>query len=395
MRISRLMIAVAAMLAGPCAAWSQGKTYDTGVTDSEIKLGQTIMYSGAASAAGVIGRVQVAYFDMLNQSGGINGRKITLISVDDASQPPKTVDATRKLVEQDDVFAIMGSACTSCALAVEKYLNQKKIPHLFLTGSSPRLHDPQTSPWTLPFLYAYETEGQLYGAYIHEHYPNAKIGILSQNDDVGRSVIKGMRESLGTSQANIIKEVTYDIGDATVDSQVLTLKDAGAEIFANFAVNKYVVQSIRRVVSLNWKPTLELILDTQIGSGILNPAGAENALGIVSSAWLKQPDDPTTANDPDVKEYLAFMKKWLPSENPDNSLTVYAYVQAQVEADTIKRCGDNLTRANLLKQATSIKGLTLGMMMRGAEINTSPDNYYPIRKAVLIRFDGKVWLPLN
>jgi ABC-type branched-subunit amino acid transport system substrate-binding protein len=381
----------AALLAQPVTAWSQGKKYDTGATDTEIKIGQTIMYSGAASAAGIIGKVQVAYWKMINERGGINGRKVNLLSVDDGSSPPKTVEATRKLVEQDNVLAIMGSACTSCAIAVQSYLNQKKIPQLFLTGSAPVLHDPKNSPWTIPFLYAYETEGELFGGYIREKYPNAKIGILSQNDDVGRSVIKGLRKALGPSEANIIKEVTYDIGDPTSDPQVLALKDAGIEVFVNLAVNKYVIQSIRRVVSLTWKPTAQLILDTQIGSGVLGPAGLENAVGIVSSAWIKQPDNPAYANDKDVIEYREFMKKYLPSENADNSLTVYSYVQAQIQALVLERCKDDLTRDNLLKQSTSLSGVKLAMMMPGAQIDVSPDNYYPIRKAVLIRFDGKQW----
>jgi len=394
MRSTLIALAAGAIFAaGPAAAQ---KTYGPGVTDTEIKLGQTVAYSGPGSAYSMVGRMHVAYFKMLNETqGGINGRKINLLSVDDAYTPPKTVEVTRKLVEDDQVLAMEGSMGTPSQTAIQKYMNAKKVPQLLFYASSTGLHDPRNYPYTVPFSFAYDIEGAIYGKYLRENRPNAKIAVLYQNDDVGKSYMRGLKKALGDKAGNIVKEASHEISDPTVDSQILELQASGADTLVAFTSNKAGAQAIRKVAAIGWKPFYIIPYVSSSITGVLTPAGLDNSVGLVSTYWFKSPSDPTWANDKAMQEYLAYFKKYLPNDNPGDTTSVYTYMGAQLMALALERCGDNLTRENLLKQIQSLKDVELGMLLPGMKINFSADNYYPIRQARLARFDGTSWKPMT
>jgi len=393
---STLMALVAATFILAAAPARAEKAYGPGVTDSEIKLGQTVAYSGPGSAYSMVGRMHVAYFKMLNETrGGINGRKINLISVDDAYSPPKTVEATRKLVEDDQVLAMEGSMGTAAQTAVQKYMNSKKVPQLLFYASSTGLHDPKTYPYTVPFSFAYDIEGSIYGKYLRESRPNAKIAVLYQNDDVGKSYLRGLKKGLGDKAGNIVKEASQEVSDPTVDSQVLQLQASGADTLVAFTSNKAGAQAIKKVAAIGWKPFYIVPYVASSITGVLTPAGLDNSVGLVSTYWFKAPSDPAWANDKAMQDYLAYFKKYLPNDDPGDTTSVYTYMGAQLMALAIERCGDNLTRENLLKQIQGLKDVELGMLLPGMKINYSPDNYYPIRQARLAQFDGKTWKPLT
>ena len=388
------MLAAGALAAGMPA--QAQKNYGPGVSDTEIKLGQTVAYSGPGSAYSMVGRMSVAYFKMLNETkNGVNGRKLNLLSLDDAYSPPKTVEATRKLVESENVLAMVNSMGTAAQTSVQKYLNSKQVPQLLFYASSPNLHDSKTTPWTVPFSFAYDVEGSIYGKYLAEQKPNAKIGVLYQNDDVGKSYIRGFRKTLGTKQTNIVKEVSHEVSDPTVDSQILQLQAAGADTLVVFTSNKAQAQAIKKVGAIGWKPFYVVPYVSSSISGVLTPGGLENSIGLVSSYWFKTPSDPTWANDKAMQDYLAFFKKYLPNDDPGDTTSVYTYMGAQLVALALERCGDNLTRENLLKQVTNLKDVELGMLLPGMKINFRPDDYYPIRQARLATFDGKTWKPMT
>lgn len=389
-----ICLSAVSALAAP-AAHAQ-KAYGPGVTDSEIKLGETVAYSGPASSYSIVGRVNTAYFKMLNETqGGIRGRKIELLSVDDAYSPPKTVEVTRKLVEGDNVLALVGSMGTPSQTAVQKYMNSKKVPQLLFYASSPGLHNAKETPWTVPFAFAYDIEGAIYGKYLAAQRPDAKIGVLVQNDDVGRSYMRGLREGLGAKAGQIVKEVSFEVTDPTVDSQILQVQAAGVDTLAVFGSNKGQAQAIRKVASLGWKPFYIVPYVSSSISGVLTPAGLDNAVGLVSSYWFKTPSDPAWADDKAMNEYLAFMKKYLPADNAGDTSAVYSYMGAQLTALALERCGDQLTRENLLKQVTTMKDVELGMLLPGMKVNYRTDDYFPIRQARLARFDGKSWKPMT
>jgi branched-chain amino acid transport system substrate-binding protein len=395
MRSLVLALALGAALAvgGPAAAQ---KKYGPGVTDTEIKLGQTVAYSGPGSAYSMVGRMHVAYYKMLNETqGGINGRKITLLSVDDAYSPPKTVEMTRKLVEDDQVLAMVASMGTAAQTGIQKYMNAKKVPQLLFYASSTGLHDPKGMPWTVPFSFAYDIEGEIYGKYLKDAKPDAKIAVLYQNDDVGKSYLRGFRKGLGPKAAQIVKEVSHESSDPTVDSQVLQAQATGADTFVAFTSNKAQAQAIRKVGSLGWKPLYVVPYVSSSITGVLTPAGIENSVGLISTYWFKTPSDPTWASDKAMQEYLAYMKKYLPNDDPGDTTSVYTYMGAQLVAQSLKNCGDDLTRENLLKQVTTLKDVELGMLLPGMKINYRPDDYFPIRQARLAKFDGKSWKPLT
>jgi len=369
------------------------KKYGPGVTDTEIKIGQNMPFSGPASAYAIFGRVQEAYVKMINNRGGINGRKVNLIARDDAYSPPKTVEVIRQLVEDDQVLAIVSSFGTPPSVAMQKYLNSKQVPQLLVQSGASRFNDPKDFPWTTPFSPFYDTEGEIFANYILKNIPNAKIAVLYQADDVGKDYLKGLRAGLGDKAATmLVKEASYQLSDPTVDSQVVNLKESGANVLLVAAQAKFSAQTIRKINELGWKP--ELLL-TSIGNskpGVLIPAGVEASKGAITTTVFKIPSDPTWANDKGMQDYLSFMKENFPSTNPDDVTLVNAYAVIEMAMEILKRCGDDLTRENVLKQATNLKGLKVSMLITGIEIQTNPENYAAIEQTRFAKFDGTNWV---
>jgi ABC-type branched-subunit amino acid transport system substrate-binding protein len=378
------------LLAGPTHA---EKKYGPGASDKEIKLGQTMSYSGALSVFGTIGRTEAAYFDKINAAGGINGRKINLISLDDGYAPPKAVEQTRRLIEQDEVLALFSSLGTPTNVAIQKYVNARKVPHLFLSTGASRWGDPQQFPWTMGWAPNYLQEGRIYAKYILKNYPRAKIAVLYQNDDFGKDFLRGFQEGLGESGAQmIVAQATYEPTDPTVDSQITTLKASGADTFFDIAAPKAAAQAIRKTYDIGWRPLHFLQSVAASIASTLKPAGLDHAVGVISSAYYKDPTDPQWASDPGVLAYRAFMKAYYPAGNPDDVYNVWGYSQAQTMEQVLKQCGDDLTRENVMRQAASLKDLQLPMLLPGIRINTSPTDYYPIKQVQLMKFDGKQWV---
>jgi branched-chain amino acid transport system substrate-binding protein len=384
-----VLVSVAAFaLATPALAQ---KKYDLGASDTEIKLGNTTPYSGPASAYGTNGRAAAAYFRMINDRGGVNGRKITFISYDDAYSPPKTVEQVRKLVESDEVLALVQTLGTATNSAIMKYTNAKKIPQLFVATGGTKFGDPQHFPWTMGFQPNYQSEGRVYAKYILANRPAGKIAVLFQNDDYGKDVLKGLKDGLGPKTTMIIAEAPYETGDPTVDSQVVRLQASGADIFVNIATPKFAAQAIKKVAELGWKPVH--ILNNVAGSigSVLKPAGFENSKGVLSTAYLQDPTDKANANDPGVKEWVAFMDKYFPEGDKTNSGNVSGYVIARLMVHVLQQCGDNLTHENVMKQAANLKHVDLGMLLPGITVNTSPTDYFPLKQLQMRRFNGEGW----
>lgn len=379
-----------ALVTTPAAAQ---KKYGPGATDTEIKIGQTMPYSGPASAYGTIGKVETAYFKKINDEGGINGRKLVLLSEDDGYSPPKTVEQIRKLVEQDNVLFTFQTLGTPSNSAIHKYMNAKKVPHLFLATGASKWADPKNNPWTMGLNISYETEGQIYAKYLLKNKPGAKIAVLYQNDDYGKDVLNGLKEGLGAANAKmIVAEATYEVTDPTVDSQILTLKGSGADTFVNITTPKFGAQAIRKVYDSGWKP-LHIINNVAASvGGVLIPAGLEKSEGLITIEYYKDPTDPQWSNDPAMKEWMAFMAKYYPDGNLKDASNTYGYLAAQTLMQVLKQCGDDLTRENVMKQAANLKDLKLPMLLPGIAINTSPTDYSPIKQAQLARFDGKQWV---
>jgi ABC-type branched-subunit amino acid transport system substrate-binding protein len=376
-------------LAGSASAAE--KKYGPGVTDTEIKLGQTVPYSGPASAFSSYGRLMAGYFEMINASGGINGRKITLISLDNAYSPPKALEQTRKLVEDLGVLADVGTVGTTPNVAIQKYLNQAKVPHVFISAGGRRFADQQNFPWSVPMYPGFEMEGKTFGQYIVRNKPDAKIGVLYQNDDYGKDFLVGLKAAIGDGKTRIVSEVAYELTDPTIDSQIVRLKDSGADVLLYFSTPKFTAQGLRKVKEMNWTPLQFLASPTNSVKTVLEPAGFESAQGIMTTQFTKQAGDPAWANDPEVKEYVEFMKKWAPNDNPGDFVALSGYVISQGIAEALKQCGDDLTRENLLKQATSMKGKRFKMMLPGIQLNTSPDDYAPYRSLRMAKFEGTSW----
>ncbi len=372
------------------AAQAQNK-YDTGATDTEIKIGQTMPYSGPASAYGTIGKTEQAFFKMINEQGGINGRKINLISLDDAYSPPKTVEQVRKLVEQDEVLFLwqnLGSAANS---AIHKYVNQKKIPHIFISTGTTKFSDPKNFPWTMSGNTAYQTEAQIYARYVLKTKPDAKIAVLYQNDDFGKDLLKGLRDGLGAKAPMIVAEASYEAADPTVDSQILSLKDSGADTLFTFATPKFASQTIRKVYDIGWKPLHFMSYGSQSVAAVLAPAGLEKSVGLITSSNVKDINDPQWASASDVKTYQEFMKKYYSDGNPKDSINVYGFIQANLLVQTLKQCGNDLTRENVMRQAANLKNVELPMLLPGIKINTSPTDFFPFEQLQMQKFDGKEW----
>ena len=384
------------LLSAAGAALAQ-KQYGPGVTDTEIKIGQTMPYSGPASAYGTIGRVEAAYLNKINSEGGINGRKIKLISLDDAYSPPKTVEQTRKLIEQEEVLLIFGSLGTATNSAIHKYVNSKQVPHLFISAGAAKWADPQNYPWTMPWNVPFQTEAHIYAKYLLKERPNAKIAILYQNDDFGRDYVKGLRDGLGEKAGKmIVAEATYEATDSTVDSQIVTLRASNADTFFNVPSPKFGAQAIRKVHDLGWRP-LYIMANTgsSIGS-VLTPAGLDKSTGIISAVYFKaDPTEPEWRDDAGAKAYLEFMKKYYPDGDLLDGANVFGYSAVQLLVYVLKQCGDSLTRENVMRQATSLKNVELPMLLPGMTVNTSPTDYRPLKQMQLVRFDGKRYVRIG
>jgi ABC-type branched-subunit amino acid transport system substrate-binding protein len=386
----RALIASVALcvIAGPAAAQ---KKYDPGASDTEIRVGNIMPYSGPASAYGTIGKVQAAYFRMINESGGINGRKVNFISYDDGYSPPKTVEQARKLVEGDEVLLIFQSLGTAPNSAIQKYMNAKKVPQIFVATGATKWGDPKNFPWTMGFQPNYQSEGRIYAKYIMQHHPAGKIAVLFQNDDYGKDVLKGLKDGLGAKTSMIIAEMPYETGDPTVDSQIVRLKASGADIFINIATPKFAAQAIKKVAELGWKP-LHILNNVSASVGaVLRPAGLENAKDILTTSYLKDQTDPALADDPGVVKWRAFMDKYYPEGDKTNSSNVSGYVTASLLVQVLKQCGDNLTRENVMKQTANLKDFELDMLLPGIKVNTSPTDYFPLEELQMRRFSGERW----
>jgi branched-chain amino acid transport system substrate-binding protein len=383
-------IAVAALvwLAHPAPA----ATYDAGANDKEIKLGNTMPYSGPLSAYGTIGRAIAAYFQKVNDEGGVNGRKIVFITYDDGYIPPKTVEQVRRLVEQDEVLAMFNPLGTPTNLAVRKYLNGKKVPQLFVATGATFFGDPHNYPYTMGWQPNYQTEGQIYGRYIVQNRPNAKIGVLYQNDDAGRDYLKGLKDGLGSHVGQIVKEQTYEVTDPTVDQQIVTLHGSGIDVLFLETAPKQATQGIRKVAELGWKPPLFILPSISASvKAVIEPAGFDAAKDIVSSVYIKDSTDPQWANDAGMNAWRAWMSKYYPEGNVNDGFNIYGYSVAQTMVQVLKQCGDTLTRENVMKQAASLKDFELPLLLPGIRLNTGPDDYYPVEQMQLMRWTGKGW----
>jgi branched-chain amino acid transport system substrate-binding protein len=392
--IRLIAIAIALVAGVPLVATESAlaqKKYDVGVTDTEIKLGNIVPYSGPASAFGSVGKVQAAYFKMINEQGGINGRKITYISYDDGYSPPKTVEQARRLVENDEVFAMFAILGTAPNSAIQKYLNIKKVPQLFVVSGATRWNDPKHFPWTIGYLPSYQAEARIYAKYILRERPDARIAVLYQNDDLGRDYLKGLHDGLGDKVSMIRMEEPYEVSEPTVDSSIAKIRSGGADVFISFATPKFAAQAIKKVAELNWKP-LQFVSNVSISTAnVMRPAGFENAQGIISAAYVKDPTDPAWESDPGMMAYHQFLKKYLPEMNRGDSSAMTGYNIALTMAEVLKRCGDDLTRANLMQQAAGLKDFEQGSLLPGIKINTGPTDYAPIEQLQLMRFQGEHW----
>ena len=391
--ITACLAASLVLACGPAAAQ---KKYDPGASDTEIRIGQTMPYSGAASIYGEVGKTQAAYFRMVNDQGGINGRKLKFLSLDDAYSPPKTVEGVRKLVEQDEVLFLYGMFGTATNTAVHRYVNAKKVPHLLLLTGASKWNDPQKNPWSMSFYPDYPSEAKVYARQILETKPNAKIAVLYQNDDYGRDYLKGFKEGLGAkAKAMIVAEASYELTDPTVDSQIVQLRGSGADVLVSFSTAKAAIQTLRKVHDSGWKPTHYLAQGAALIGAVFNPAGPEKAVGVISTAYAKDPNDKQWENDAAYREWLAFMKKYRPDADLTLGSHVYAYSSARLMVEILRACGDRLTRENVLKQAASIKAVQLPMFLPGVVVSSGPDDYRLIRSLQPVTFDGKRWNPLG
>jgi ABC-type branched-subunit amino acid transport system substrate-binding protein len=379
----------AALIGVPAVAQ---KKYDPGATDKEIKIGGISPYSGPASAYGTIGKAIDAYFKKVNAEGGINGRQIKFITLDDGYNPARTVEQTRKLVEQEEVLLLFNTLGTPPNTAIHKYMNQKKVPQLFVATGATLWGDPKNFPWTMGWQPNYQAEGKIYAAHILETRPNAKIGILMQNDDYGRDYLKGFLDGLGDkAKSMIVRQVTYEVTDPTVDSQMVQLKDSGADTFFNITTPKFAAQAIKKAAEIGWKPVHYLNSVSNAAGAVMQTAGAENGIGVLTAFYIKDPTDPQWTDTKEFKDWLAWMQKYFPGGDVRDNLNVFGYTVAQTLEQVLKQAGDNLTRENVMRQAANLD-MTLPMLLPGVNIKTGPDDFYPIERNQLARWDGKTWV---
>src|SRR5450432_2572541 len=391
LRIAALSTAIVAFAVAGGTAFAQ-KKYDTGATDTEIKIGNIMPYSGPASAYGVIGKTEEAYFRKINAEGGINGRKITFVSYDDGYSPPKTVEQARKLVESDEVLIVFNSLGTPPNSAIQKYMNSKQVPQLFVATGATKWNDPKEFPWTMGWQPNYQSETQIYAKYILKNMPNAKIAILFQNDDYGKDYVKGLKDGLGAKAASmIVAEESFETTEPTIDNHIVKLKSTNADVFFNVTTPKFAAQAIKKIAEIGWKPLHFLNnVSASIGS-VIRPAGMENAQDIISSNYLKDPTDPQWKNDAGMKAWNVFLDKYYPEANRADASVMYAYTVAQGLVYVLKNCGDDLTRENIMKQAANIKDLELGGLLPGVKVNTSAIDFAPLSQLQLMRFKGETW----
>jgi len=391
LRLGAVAATLALLAASSSPSFAQ-KKYDSGASDTEIKIGNIMPYSGPASAYGVIGRTEEAYFKKINAEGGINGRKINFITYDDAYSPPKTVEQARKLVESDEVLLIFNSLGTPPNSAIHKYMNQKKVPQLLVATGATKWNDPKEFPWTMGWQPNYQSESQIYAKYILKNFPNGKIAILYQNDDYGKDYVKGLKDGLGSKATSmIVIEDSYEVSEPTIDTHIVKLKASGADIFFNVTTPKFAAQAIKKNSEIGWKPHHFLNnVSASIGT-VMKPAGFENGQDIISSNYLKDPTDAQWKNDAGMKAWNEFLDKYFPEANRADASVMYGYTVAQGLVQILKQCGDDLTRANVMKQAASLKNLELGGFLPGVKVNTSPTDFAPVSQLQLMRFKGETW----
>ncbi len=376
------------------SAWAQ-KKYDPGATDAEIKIGQTFPYSGPTSVYSTIAKTEAAYFAKINAEGGIKGRKVNFISLDDGYSPPKTVEQTRKLVEQEEVLLIFGSLGTATNTAIHKYMNAKKVPHILLATAALKWDDPVNYPWSMALVPNQRADVPAFVRHLSKVKPDAKVAVLYQNDDFGRDYLRMLRKELG-DRANklIVAEVSYEVTDPTVDSQLIELKNSGADVLFSFTTPKFAAMSIRKVYDLGWRPLHFVPTNASSVEAVLKPAGLDKAVGLMSAAFVKDPSEPDWKNDPATKDYMAFMQRYYPEADPLDTQNVVGYISAEALVQVLKQSGDDLTRENVMRQAANLKDVGLPMMLPGIKLNTSPTDYTPIKQMNLRRFDGKTWVRL-
>ncbi|MCA6115325.1 ABC transporter substrate-binding protein [Bradyrhizobium sp. WSM 1738] len=380
--------AVAAFVFTSTTALAQ-KKYDTGATDKEIKIGHIVPYSGPASAYGVIGKTEEAYFKMINDNGGINGRKISFVSYDDAYSPPKAVEQVRKLVESDEVLVVFNPLGTPSNSAIQKYLNAKKVPQLFVATGATKWNDPKHFPWTIGWQPSYQSEGRIYAKYLMKEKPDAKIAVLYQNDDFGKDYLKGLKDGF-EGKASLIEE-SYEVSEPTIDSHIVKLKATGADVLISITTPKFAAQAIKKAAEIDWK-ALQIVANVSASVGsVLKPAGFENSQGLLSAAYAKDASDPQWQNDPGMQKFFAFLDKYYPEGDRLNSSVVYGYGAAQTLAKILEMCGDDLTRANIMKQAANLKDFTPDTLLPGVKINTSATDFAPIEQLQMMRFKGEKW----
>ncbi|MGY4571798.1 ABC transporter substrate-binding protein [Bradyrhizobium sp. USDA 3256] len=391
-RLLRLATGTVLTVALSVSSANAQKKYDPGASDREIKVGQTVPFSGPASAYSSIGKTEAAYFKMINDQGGINGRKISLIQYDDAYSPPKAVEQVRKLIESDEVLLTFQIVGTPSNAAVQKYLNSKKVPQLFAAASALRFSDPKNYPWTMGYDPNNFVEGRIYGQYILNEHPNAKIGVLYQNDDFGRDYLSGIKAGLGDMAAKmVVAEAAYEVTDPIVDSQVLRIRDAGADLFFIAATPKQAAQAIKKTAEIGWHPVQIVDMKASSVGSVLKPAGLENAKDLISTNYGKEPLDPQWKDDPGVKRYLTFMEKYYPDGDKSSNFNTYGYGAAQLLVHVLRQCGDDLTRDNVMKQAASLKDVVGDLALPGIKINTSPTDYRLHKRLQMMRFNGERW----
>ena len=385
------MLLAAIVIAGTGSAALAQKKYDTGASDTEIKIGNISPYSGPASAYGTVGKAMAAVFRKVNDDGGINGRKINFISYDDAYSPPKAVEQARKLIESDEVLLLFGTLGTASNSAIQKYVNSKRVPQLFVATGATKWNDPKNFPWTMGWLPSYQSEARIYAKYLTKEKPAARIAVLYQNDDMGKDYLKGLKDGLSSDPSRIVAEESYEVAEPTIDSHVVRLKSSNPEVIVFFTTPKFGAQAIKKVGEMNWKPTTIVSNVSASTATVMRPAGLEYSQDVISAAYAKDASDPQWVGDPGIKAFDELLAKYLPEANRVDASALTGYNMAQTMVEVLKRCGDNLTRENIMKQAASLKKLAQGGLLPGVTITTGPDDFQPIEQLQLMRFKGERW----